>query len=147
MSTGSQGDQNKDSADWMDDPANADALHRLLWDILTLPDEMYDGIDPTGCAEPYDALSFPPGCSVDGGDCRFQATQHMAVYATYACWKNLRRSATGQRWREMAAKGGKPAFGITTCLQNGGIMGRAYHESFRMTKPYNRTADAISLEG
>jgi len=32
----------------------------------------------------------------------------MAVYAPHACWKSLRRSATGQRWREMAARGGKP---------------------------------------
>jgi len=35
---------------------------------LTLPDEMYDSIDPTGCSESYDALSFPPGCSFDGVD-------------------------------------------------------------------------------
>jgi hypothetical protein len=68
MSTGSQDDQGEYSGDWIDDPANADALRCLLWDILTLPDEMYDGIDPTGCAEPYDALSFPPGCSFDGAD-------------------------------------------------------------------------------
>jgi hypothetical protein len=122
-------------------------VRRLLWDILTLPDEMYDSIDPTGYAEPCDNLSLPPGSSVDGGDCRFQATQHMAVYATNACWKNLRRSATGQRWREMAAKGGKPTFGITTFLQNGSIIGRAHHESFHMTKPYIPTTDDISLEG
>ena len=31
----------------------------------------------------------------------------MAAHATYACWKNLRRSATGQRWREMAARRGQ----------------------------------------
>jgi len=91
-------------ADWIADPVNADKVRR---DIGTLPDEIYDSDDSTDSAETYDDLSLPPGCSVDGGDCRFQATQHRAVYAIYACGKNLRRSATGQRWRERAAKGGQ----------------------------------------
>jgi hypothetical protein len=77
MSTGSQDDQNKYSGDWIDDPANADALRRLLWDILTLPDEMYDSIDPTGCAAPYDDLGLPPGCSLDGV---VVATRHPGIW-------------------------------------------------------------------
>jgi hypothetical protein len=60
MSTGSQDDQGEYSGDWIDDPANADALRHLLWDILTHPDEMYDSIGPTGCAEPCNDLSLPP---------------------------------------------------------------------------------------
>jgi hypothetical protein len=77
MSTGRQADQNKYSGDWIDDPANAGALRRLLWDILTLPDEMYDSIDPTGCAEPYDDRMLPPGCSFDGV---VVATRHLGIW-------------------------------------------------------------------
>ena len=99
MSTGSHDDRNEYSADWIDDPANDDALRRLLWDILTLPEEMYDSIDPTGCAEPYDALSFPPGCSFDGVDA---ATKHPHIWrfqtATPTDGRSLRCFAIRQRW-------------------------------------------------
>ena len=49
-------EHNKYSGDWIDEPAYVAALRRLRWDILTFPDERYDSIDPTGCAESCDDL-------------------------------------------------------------------------------------------
>ena len=66
MSTGSQADQGEYSGEWIDDPANADKVLRLLWDILTEPDwpdddielsdsEAYlDDLDLLACGFPYD---------------------------------------------------------------------------------------------
>ena len=56
------------------------ALRHLLWDILSLPDAIYDSIDPTGCAEPYDDRDLPPGCAFDGVDVANQtAPAHVAI--------------------------------------------------------------------
>ena len=45
MSAKSQDDQDTYSGDRIADPANDTKVRRLLWDILTLPDEMYNPFD------------------------------------------------------------------------------------------------------
>jgi hypothetical protein len=67
MSTGNQADQNTYSGDWIDDPANVDALRHLLWDILTLPDSPLDDIE-LRCAGYQDDLGVPTDGFLDSAD-------------------------------------------------------------------------------
>ena len=58
MTAGSQDDQSEFSGDWILDPANADKVRRLIWDILTEPDWPDDDIELSDSEAYHDDLEL-----------------------------------------------------------------------------------------